>query len=91
MPRLIQKICIRCRNTKESFLRDLRVVAPEKELYFLETIANIIKDFLTNIKSTYKVLAHHFTTSLYFVEHVEKIARHIYFTETLSKHYSRKT
>ena len=69
--------------TKDSFLRELREVAPEVEL-FPENHSPYEKDFVTKSNPYAKFSARHFTKK-YLEEYVRKVARHIFLTETLSQ------
>ena len=69
---------------KDSFLRELREVAPEMEL-FLENHSLYEKNFVTNllyIQSFQLAILQNF---LYLEEYVRKVARHFFLTETLSQ------
>ena len=72
-------------TTKHSFLRELREVAPEMEL-FPENHSPYEKDFVTKSNPYAKFSARHFTKKkLYLEKYVRKVARHIFLTETLSQ------
>ena len=56
-------------DTKDSFLRALREVAPEMEL-FLENHGQFMKTFVIKLNCIQSCTFHHFTKKLYLEEYV---------------------
>ena len=80
----ISDIQIGCQIVKHSFLRELREVAPEIEL-FLENHSPCEKYFVAKLLYLQTFQLAILQKILYLEEYVRKVARHIFLTETLSR------